>query len=558
MRYKSIVYTILLLFCANTITAQNIYTCYGNGTIGSGGDGGPASAAQFSWPVAITIDSNNNIYIADAGTSGHRVRKIDRTGIIHTHAGTGISGYSGDGGPATNAQLNTPASLAFDNIGNMYIADANDHCIRKINAAGIITTIAGTGVLGFSGDWGPATNAQLNLPVGVFWDKRTGNLFVCDEANNVVRKIDSIGIITTIAGTGISGYSGDGGPATVATLNYPSGLTTDTFGNIFICEFFNHIIRKIDTNGIISTFAGTGSFGFSGDGGAPTLALLNKPCYISTDISNNLYFSDQGNSRIRKISASGIISTIAGIGVRGYSGDSGPATSAFINSAAGIYIANNCSSNILIGDQGNHRVRVITNNYNPPAFSAGHTQSLVACRDSTTAINSLLTAIETDVNQELTWSVLQPPANGTLLADYNTLSTGGAVSPMGLTYTPSTGYVGADSFRVQLYDCTYMHDSITVYVTVAPCALSTFNKLSTINTLTIAPNPSNGSFTLTLPSAGNETNTITISNTTGEKVHEFSTTDNTVALKLNLPNGLYFITARSASHLENAKIMISE
>lgn len=558
MLHKCIAYTILLLLCTSAINAQNIYTCFGNGTVGSSGDGGAASAAQLSTPASIAADADGNIYVADAGTGGYRVRKIDLRGNIYTHAGTGISGYSGDGGPATNAQFNSPASLAFDNLGNLYIADASDHRIRKINTTGIITTIAGTGVLGFSGDTGPATNAQLNAPIVVYWDRRTSNLLVCDALNNLVRKIDHTGIITTIAGTSASGYSGDGGPATAATLNYPAGLTTDTIGNIYIAEFFNHIIRKIDTNGIISTFAGTGSAGFSGDGGAPSLALVNKPCYISVDSSNNLYFSDQGNSRIRKITASGIITTIAGSGVRGYGGDTGPATSAMLNSAAGIYIANNCSNNILIADQTNHRVRVITNNYNAPVFSAGHSQSLDVCRDSATAINSLLNVTEPDANQELTWSVLQAPANGAVSAYYSALSTGGTMTPTGLTYTPTTGYVGTDSFKIQLYDCTYMHDSTTVYVTIAPCALSTFNRLSTINALTIVPNPSNGSFTLTLPNTGNETNTVTISNTTGEKVYEFSTTDNTVSLKLNLPNGLYFITARSASHIENAKIVISE
>ena len=537
MAIKRYIPALVLVLLTHIVTAQTIYTCFGNGMVGSAGDGGPASAAQLSAPVAIAADAIGNLYVADAGTGGYRVRKIDRRGYIYTHAGTGISGYSGDGGPATNAQFKTPASLTFDNFGNMYIADANDHRIRKIDTTGMITTIAGTGVFGYSGDGGPATNAQINNPIQLLWENRTGYLLISDQSNHVVRKIDRDGVITTIAGTGFLGYSGDAGPATNATLNKPVGLAFDTIGNLYIGEFFNHTIRKIDTNGIITTFAGTGISGFSGDGGPASVALVNRPCYIAIDDIGNLYFSDQTNARIRKITPSGIISTIAGTGVRGFSGDGGAATSAMIHSTAGIYIANNCSSNILIADQSNHRVRVITNNYNPPAFSAGHTQSLDACRDSTTAINSLLTVIETDVNQELTWSVLQPPANGTLLADYNTLSTGGAVSPMGLTYTPSTGYVGADSFRVQLYDCTYMHDSTTVYVTIAPCALSTFNKLSTINTLTIAPNPSNGSFTLTLPNTGNETNTITISNTTGEKVHEFSTTDNTVALKQNLLHG---------------------
>jgi hypothetical protein len=183
---------------------------------------------------------------------------------------------------------------------------------------------------------------------------------------------------------------------------------------------------------------------------------------------------------------------------------------------------------------------------------------LDACRDSTTAINSLLTVIETDVNQELTWSVLQPPANGSLLADYSTTSTGGAVSPMGLTYTPTTGYVGADSFRVQLSDCTYMYDTTTIFVTVAPCALKAVNKFSVAKALTIAPNPSNGLFTISLPTTGNEMNTIIIRNITGEKIQELTTTENVLSLQLALPKGIYLLTAQNLHYCENARLIIGE
>src|ERR1700751_4501787 len=239
-----------------------IQTVAGNGTSGFSGDNGAAATASLSEPFGVAVDAVGNLYIAD--TSNHRIRKVDASGVITTVAGNGTEGFSGDGGPATSAALNTPIGVAVDVAGNLYIADSFNNRIRKVNATGIITTVAGNGDARFSGDHAAATNGSLRAPFGVAVDK-VGNVYIADTSNQRIRKVDASGTITTVAGNGTEGFSGDGGPAAQARLNFPTGVTVDRAGNLFITDQSNNRIRKVSTAWVIITVAGNGDTGFSGD-----------------------------------------------------------------------------------------------------------------------------------------------------------------------------------------------------------------------------------------------------------------------------------------------------
>ena len=330
----------------------NISTAAGKGSYG--GDGGPATSARLSAPYDVAVDAEGNLYIAD--TRNQRIRKVDADGNISTAAGTGTSGFSGDGGPATEAQLRSPRSVAVDGSGNLYIADQYTPRIRKIDAAGNISTVAGTGENGGSGDGGPATEAQLGGLDDVAVDT-AGNLYIA--AGGRIRKVDTAGVITTFAGGGPSGL-GDGGPATAAQLS-PSGVALDGAGNVYIADGRNRRIRRVDTGGNISTIAGTGTRGYSGDGGPATEAQLNYPSGVAVDAAGNVYiadFTDLGNHSIRRVDTGGNIFTIAGTGRRGFSGDGGPATSAQLYDPYGV--AADAAGNLYIADRGNHRIRRLT------------------------------------------------------------------------------------------------------------------------------------------------------------------------------------------------------
>ena len=331
-------------------TSRHDATVAGNHVLGYSGDG-YATAAQLNNPNGIAVDASGNIYVADY--FNNRIRKVSLTGIITTIAGTGGAGYSGDGGPATGAQLNNPVGLAFDGGGNLYVADANNDRIRKISAAGIISTIAGNGSSGYGGDGGPATVAQLHWPSAVALDG-SGNIYVADFSNNRVRKINALGTISTFAGTGATGYSGDGGAATAAKLTLPYGVTVHG-SDVYIADYGNNAIREVNSAGIIATTAGTGIAGFSGDGGTATAANLNVPEQIIFDAIGNSYIVDVQNQRIRKINTSGTITTIAGNGTAGYLGNGGIALQAELNSPAAITIDG--SNNIYVADFDNNAVR---------------------------------------------------------------------------------------------------------------------------------------------------------------------------------------------------------
>jgi len=335
-------------------TGGVISTVAGNGSFGFSGDGGPAIDAQFNYPSGVAVDTAGNLYIADRGNS--RVRKVTG-GVISTVAGNGNFGFSGDGGPATSAQLNSPAGVAVDTAGNLFIADLFNNRIRKVTTGGVISTMAGNGSFGFSGDGGSAISAQLSDPYGVGVDA-AGNLFIADTNNNRIRKVTPAGIISTVAGNGSFGFSGDGGPATSAQLSDPYGVGVDAAGNLFIADSPNDRVRMVTPGGVISTVAGNGTSGFSGDGGPATSAQLRGPVGVAVDTAGNLFIVDQGNACVRKVTLGGVISTVAGNGVYGFSGDGGPATSAQLNSPAGVAV--DTAGDLFIADSGNNRVRKVT------------------------------------------------------------------------------------------------------------------------------------------------------------------------------------------------------
>jgi trimeric autotransporter adhesin len=289
-----------------------ITTVAGDGTFGYKGDGGPATSAGLFYPLGIAVDASGNIYIAD--TSNNRIRLVTRsTGIITTVAGDGTYGYKGDGGPATSASLHNPWGIAVDASGNIYIADIDNHRIRLVTrSTGIITTVAGDGTFGYRGDGGPATSAGLYYPYGVAVDA-SGNIYIADTSNNRIRLVTrSTGIITTVAGDGTAGYKGDGGPATSAGLYYPRGIAVDASGNIYIADFNDNRIRLVTrSTGIITTVAGDGTAGYTGDGGLATSAGLSFPNSIAVDASGNIYIVDDGNNRIRLVSPKASTASLA-------------------------------------------------------------------------------------------------------------------------------------------------------------------------------------------------------------------------------------------------------
>ncbi len=351
---KNILLVLLLLPAFSK--AQMITTFAGNGTSGYTGEGGSATAAEIANPRGIAIANNGNVYIACWGAGSH-VLKVNSFGIISTFAGNGTSGYSGDDVAATATQLNSPTTVAFDRTGNIYIADAANNRIRKVDTFGIISTFAGNGISGNGGDGGPATDAQLNYPAGIAFDA-AGNSYIADYYNNKIRKINSSGIISTFAGTGTMGYSGDGSAASSAKLNTPARVVVDVNGVVYIDDYGNNRIRKVNSVGVISLVAGNGASASSGDGNQATAASLTGPVGLFVDAGNTIYIADWGGNRIRRIDASGIINTIAGTGIAGYNGDCIVATTAELNSPIGIAL--DASNHIFISDYGDNRVRVLS------------------------------------------------------------------------------------------------------------------------------------------------------------------------------------------------------
>jgi hypothetical protein len=341
LHYASTLLALLLLLALQTLASAQVVS---------------ATTVPLLLPSAIVFDSAGNLYIAE--TANHVIRKVDTNGNITTIAGTGTQGFSSVSGPASAAQLDSPQGLALDTTNNLYIADTHNHVIRKLSlTTGILTTIAGTGSPGLSGDNGPATSARLDLPTALALDAQN-NLYLADTRNNRIRRIDvTTGVITTIAGNGTQGFFGDNGRATAAAIDSPTGLTLDAANNLYLADTHNHRVRRIDaTTGLITTIAGTGTQGYSGDNAHAVTAALALPHGLTLDAIGNTYFADTENHRIRRIDATtGVITTVAGNGTQGFSGDNGPATAAALDGPRDATFSP--TALLTLADTGNQRIR---------------------------------------------------------------------------------------------------------------------------------------------------------------------------------------------------------
>ena len=636
----SLVLICLALYHSLPLHAQIITTVAGGGgSTGSYvGDGGPATAATLNFPMGLFFDSVENLFICDNRNSC--IRKISSSGIITTVAGIPTSfGFSGDGGPATAAHLYAPTDIAMDRIGNLYIADGPNFRIRKVDTAGIITTFAGNGTSGYAGDGSPATGAEIFGTAVTLAVDAIGNVYLSSAQS--VRKVNTADIITTIAGSPtVSGFSGDGGPATAALLNGVESIAIDKIGNIYLDDRSNYRIRKIDTVGIIRTIAGNGTYGFSGDSGPATAAEISQVYGIFVDIAGNIYFTDQvGTERVRKISTFGIITSIAGNGTYSFSGDGGPATAAGFNVPA--HVARFKGGNLYVSDRNNNRIRMVVDSNHVPHFCGGNTINFNVCT-SFISVDSLLAVADIDTGQVEKWSLVTAPLHGAIVSAFNAITTGDTLFPTGLSFAPTPGYIGFDTIKVAVTD-GYAYDTTTIYVRIdtslpyagiilSPgsevtdsvcigkiltltnlttgglwsvsntnasvslgavtgisigrdtiryivtngCGTDTATKvvaikscpsriasppstsLKTGSQVTVWPNPNDGSFTLSLSSLTNEPAHITITNMVGDKVKEFTVaTNTTVPVKLSTPAGVYFISAITGEGMYNAKVVVN-
>lgn len=553
---------LLLFFLLLTANIGNSYGQYvinsiaGNGTTGWGGDGGPATAASLSNVAGLATDHHGNRYFSDVVNS--TIRKIDTNGIITKIAGVvGTGTYGGDGGPATAARLNEVSGLMIDTAGNMYIADAANRRVRKIDATGIITTIAGNGSLGFAGDGGPATDATLYYPSALAMDA-AGNIYLGDAGTRRIRKINTAGIITTIAGNGAIGFSGDGAPATNASFNYVAGLAFDAAGVLYIADRDNHRIRTIDGSGIINTVVGVAPPGvgggyFGGDGGPASLAAISAPCGIVFDAAGNLYINDAGNLRVRKVDVAGIISSIAGDGTSTYTGDGCAATNTGFNNASSI--AMDTHGNIYYGDDFSHRALRINPN-NRPTFVAGYDRTITLCKNTPLLLDTLLAVMDSDAHQTEVWNVVTPPAHGSLTASYTTTSTGMLLTPTGMAYHPTTGYTGADSMTVAVTDCVHAADTITIHLNIANCELGAGTAHAECQ-LQLVPNPNEGRFTLNLMSATDEAASVVITDVMGRQLQTMQiTTNRPTEIGLKAAPGMYFVVVQTGGGVWSERVMV--
>ncbi len=426
---------------SGTVVGPNsvITTVAGNGNSTYYGDENPATAAGLDQPPGVAVDSAGDLFIVDTGNV--RIREVNlATGLITTVAGNGTSGYGGDNGPATAAELYQPMGVAVDTAGNLFIADTGNDRIREVNlSTGVITTVAGGGNLGL-GDNGPATAAELYDPYGIAVDA-AGDLFVADEGNGRVREVNqATGVITTVAGNGTAGYSGDNGLATAAELRAPSGVAVDAAGDLFIADTYNYRIREVDhATGLITTVAGNGTAGSSGDNGLATAAELRAPSGVAVDAAGDLFIADKDNAWIREVNrATGVVTTIAGNGTAGYSGDNGQATAAELWEPSGVAV--DAAGDLLIADTGNYRIREVASGINVT----------VNLPSTTTTVDASSTTYGSDGSVALTASVAaNSPSTATVnegSVTFSILSGGSTVA----VYTSATVANGTASDSADL------------------------------------------------------------------------------------------------------------
>ncbi len=499
-----------LLLLTHGAFAQVITTIAGTGTGGFSGDGGPATAANIDGATVVTFDAAGNLYFPDYSNS--RIRKIDASGIITTVVGNGTYGYSGDGGPASAACLSYPSFVTIVNR-EMFIADYYNHVIRKVDTSGIITTIAGNGSGGFSGDGGQATAASLYYPTSVGFDNNS-NMFIVDEANDRVRKVTPLGVITTFAGGG--SMSGGGIPAINCAMNRPGGIAVDTSGRVYVADVDNARICRIDLSGILIEYAGTATAGYGGDGGPATAAQFNHPLRLSIERNGTLYVGDQRNNRARKIDPTGIVTTIAGTGTAGFSGDGGPATAADFDGPQGV--CTDAGGNLYIVDASNRRIRKVVACTNVDATISGGTSVCVHYSITLTAATA-----------GGTWS-----SSNTAIA---------SVSPTGVLTGVSLGSVTIQ--YIVTNSCS--SDTATYHVTVLNeqgCPTIVTTVAATTSSIAVYPSPNNGIFSLNITSPVTEKFAVTITNVLGQTAGTLDVQSNEKKdIQLSLPAGVYLLSA---------------
>ena len=521
------------------ITGTIISTYAGNGVGAFSGDNGKATSASLNYPDAIVTDNAGNVYIGDRVNS--RVRKVNKNGIITTVVGNGTSGFSGDNGSALLASITTPWGLAVDAAGNLYIADGNNHRIRKVNPNGIITTIAGTGKAGFSGDNGLATAAQFNLPTGVAVDA-IGNVFVVDQGNQRIRRISIDGIINTIAGNGVAGFSGDGGLATNASFKDPYGIAIDVADYKYITDVNNNRIRKIDPNGMITTVAGNGTLGYYGEGMSATSTGLDYPMGITVDASKNLYFTDSWLTGALKVSANGILTKLAGGGSGTFCGDGGLATTACLNKPRGIAIDGD--GNIYITDTDNHRVRKIGSTGGLP---------ILFSEVSATAINSSIRTQWQSSNEINTdYFNIEHSVDGINFTTIGKITAVGSGANR-YQFTDLTPLNGLNYYRIQSIDKDgSINTSKVVTASIAKADLD----------FSIYPNPVKSSLFVNLAKTTSANYRLRIMNLTGIAVFNKSVVNainSTITLPVsNLAAGVYFLELTDVQGNKQLKKFVKE
>jgi len=512
-----------------------INTIAGNGVQGYTGDGVQATTTALNYTEGVARDATGNIYIGD--WSNYRIRKVNTSGIISTLTGTGVSGYSGDGGQATAAQVSNTMGVCVDGIGNVYIADEFNSRIRKINTNGIISTVVGTATAGFSGDGGQATAAEIDFPLDVVTDG-ANNIYITDY-NSRVRMVNiTTGIINTIVGNGVYSYAGDGGPATACSIAQPWGIYVNSTGTtVWIADTYNQRLRKAAIGGNIVLLAGNGTVGFGGDGGPATAAMLNYLTGVYIDAGGNAFVADIYNERVRKVTPAGIISSVAGNGVQSFSGDGGPATAAELNDLRQLVM--DPAGNVYIGDLFNNRIRKLTNQVLPItllSFDAEYqisTNTVPLTWTTATETNNKQFTIEKQTNGD-NWETVATVAgagNSSQAQNYSALDE----NP-----TPGTAY-----YRLMQtdYDGNYTYSDIKE-VTIPES-----------NFVGIYPNPLHDNLTLHYNSTTTDPVNIRVVDITGaEVIHEYSVNNvqagmNNVSVNTSLlSKGMYILVVINGTH----------